>query len=194
MATALALQSAPPDVFARISELQKEQSPPPPSSSSSSARGAPVEWSSNTLTLANLRRLARTLNPSDSELAPVQAWYELARLCGVAVATDAAVLAGLEKELAAEVHCVVFGAVVRRTVFEDALEKVVGFVPRPWDGEIGLEGEKVVVVEGGDGDGVETEMEMEMAGEIATRREEKGKTGTGSGIFGRLIHTAKGRR
>ncbi|KAI1166963.1 hypothetical protein F5B18DRAFT_605047 [Nemania serpens] len=192
MATTLALQSAPPDVFARISELQKEQSP--------ASACAPVEWSSNTLTLSNLRRLARTLNPSDSELAPVQAWYELARLYGVVVATDPAVLAGLERALAGEVQCVVFGAVVRRNVFEDALERVVGLVPRRWDGEIGLEGEVVDFggeeVQGGDGEGMEMEMEDEdeMADEMAATQGEKKRTGAGSGILGRLIHTAKGRK
>ncbi|KAI1118854.1 hypothetical protein F5Y14DRAFT_182648 [Nemania sp. NC0429] len=199
MATALALQSAPPDVFARIGELQK--------SSAACPGGGPaaVEWSSNTLTLANLRRLAGTLNPSDSELAPVQVWYELARLCGVPAATDPVVLAALQRELAGQVHCVVFGAVVRRSVFEDALERVVvGFVPpRPWDGEaglggFGLEGEVEVMdlgeeeaAAGGYGHGHGHGEGIEAGVEVAARQEEKRG---GSGIFGRLIHSTKGRR
>ncbi|KAI0555410.1 hypothetical protein F4679DRAFT_523626 [Xylaria curta] len=124
MATSLALQSAPFDVFTRRSDPQ----PPAPTETEGSA----VEWKSRTLTLTNLRRLARSLNPSDSELAPVQVWFELVSLYGVAVATDAAVLRGLNRELVREVHCVQFGAAVQRDVFEDALEKVIGFLPRSW--------------------------------------------------------------
>ncbi|KAI1733878.1 hypothetical protein F4680DRAFT_440119 [Xylaria scruposa] len=124
MATSLALQSAPFDVFTRRSDPQ----PPAPTETEGSA----VEWKSRALTLTNLRRLARSLNPSDSELAPVQVWFELVSLYGVAVATDAAVLRGLNRELVREVHCVQFGAAVQRDVFEDALEKVIGFLPRSW--------------------------------------------------------------
>ncbi|KAI1757029.1 hypothetical protein F4782DRAFT_480938 [Xylaria castorea] len=125
MATSLVLQSAPFDVFARMSDPQ----PPTPTPTT---EGSAVEWRSRTLTLTNLRRLARSLNPSDSELAPVQVWFELVSLYGVAVATDAAVLRGLNRELLGEVHCVQFGAAVQRDVFENALEKVIEFLPWSW--------------------------------------------------------------
>ncbi|KAI0539667.1 hypothetical protein GGR58DRAFT_218656 [Xylaria digitata] len=125
MATSLALTNAPSAVFDRISGLQQHLS----SSTPSAAAPGPLAWSTGGLTLTNLRRLAGTLNPSDAELAPVQAWFELASLYGVAVATDGAVLEGLKRELAGEVQCVVFGAAVRRDVFEAALEKVIGFFP-----------------------------------------------------------------
>ncbi|KAF2972254.1 hypothetical protein GQX73_g1220 [Xylaria multiplex] len=128
MATSLALTNAPPDVFDRISGLQKQLSSP--TSSTAALETGPLAWSTRGLTLTNLRRLAGALNPSDAELAPVQAWFELASLYGVAIATDAAVLEELKRELAGEVKCVVFGAAVRRDVFEAALEKVIGFFPR----------------------------------------------------------------
>ncbi|KAI0858590.1 hypothetical protein F4860DRAFT_299985 [Xylaria cubensis] len=126
MATSLALQSAPFDVFARMSD------PQPPTRTTTATEGSAVEWRSRTLTLTNLRRLARSLNSSDSELAPVQVWFELVSLYGVAVATDAAVLRELNRELVGEVHCVQFGAAVQRDVFENVLEKVIGFLPWSW--------------------------------------------------------------
>ncbi len=156
MATALVLQTAPFDVFARINDLQQQLSASTSPSSHptttttttrttaaavaapSPAAGPQLAWSSRALTLTNLRRLAGTLNASDSELAPVQAWFELASLYGAAVATDAAVLEELKRELSAEVHCVMFGAAVQRDVFEAALEKVVGFLPRTWRSAAGI--------------------------------------------------------
>ncbi len=151
MATALVLQTAPFDVFARINDLQQQLSASaspsshPTTTTTTTTTAAPssaaeprLAWSSRALTLTNLRWLAGTLNASDSELAPVQAWFELASLYGAAVATDAAVLEKLKRELSAEVHCVMFGAAVQRDVFEAALEKVVGFLPRTWRSAAGI--------------------------------------------------------
>ncbi|KAI2635351.1 hypothetical protein GGS21DRAFT_77173 [Xylaria nigripes] len=115
-ATALALQSAPLEVFTHITGLQTP-SPDPPT---------PISWATSTLTLANLRHLAGTVNPTDAELAPVQAWFELASRYGVAVATDEAVLRSLTRALVPETLCVVFGAAVPREVFEEVLERVIG--------------------------------------------------------------------
>ncbi|KAI8635353.1 hypothetical protein F5Y19DRAFT_8902 [Xylariaceae sp. FL1651] len=139
-ATALALQSAPLDVFTRLDDLQQQlqQIPSPAffslgSSSSpypsSYAAAAPISWPSKGLTLSNLRHLARTLNPSDSELAPVQGWFEFLRLYGVEVATNHSVLDELKRELVKEVKCVKFGAAVQRGVFEDVLGRVMGYLP-----------------------------------------------------------------
>ncbi|KAI1120918.1 hypothetical protein F5Y10DRAFT_257420 [Nemania abortiva] len=136
-ATALALQSAPLSVFTRINDLQEYLAPSPPQEVPAIPTPIPVEWSTKALTLANLRRLAATLNLSDGELAPVQAWFELAALYGVGAATDGAVLARLRSELASEMSCVTFGAAVDRDIFEGVLERVMGFLPRSWrdDGE-----------------------------------------------------------
>ncbi|KAI1820781.1 hypothetical protein F4861DRAFT_37921 [Xylaria intraflava] len=129
MATALALQSAPLEIFARIGDVQDTPplshslSPSPPATTIDTPP-APIAWASRSLTLANLRRLAGTVNPTEAELAPVQVWFELAALHGVAVATDAAVLAALEKALAAQMRCVLFGAMVPRDMFEEALARV----------------------------------------------------------------------
>ncbi|KAI0512544.1 hypothetical protein F5B22DRAFT_648648 [Xylaria bambusicola] len=128
MATTLALQSAPNTVFEHMSESPSAHPSP------TAAGDHQLAWSTRALTLTNLRRLARTLNPSDSELAPVQAWFELASLYGVDTATNAAVLENIRRELVGKVRCVVYGAAVKRGVFEDALKKVVGFLPRSWDG------------------------------------------------------------
>jgi hypothetical protein len=140
-ATALALQSAPPEVFDQISNLQQQLYPAPsstptltpiPATPAPAPAPRPITFSSQTLTLANLRRLARTLNPSDTELAPVQVWFELVSHYGIAAATDEGVLEALKRELASEMRCVTFGAAVQRDIFEDVVEKVVGFLPRSW--------------------------------------------------------------
>ncbi|GAP83535.1 putative alanine racemase [Rosellinia necatrix] len=165
MATALVLQSAPADVFTRIADLQQHLAPaatphstttPAPAAALVPAPApvpaAAVEWPARALTLTNLRRLAGALNPSDAELAPVQAWFELAARYGTTIATDAAVLAGLRAALAPAMHCVVFGAAMHRPVFEAALERVIGFLSAaPWDGEIEIEIEGEGEGEGADG-------------------------------------------
>ncbi|KAI0430564.1 hypothetical protein F5Y09DRAFT_341497 [Xylaria sp. FL1042] len=160
MATTLALQGAPSAVFTRMNDLQQQMnnastttttttttttniSPSPSLSPATITTTAPttgeggrgrgggqLAWPSRALTLTNLRRLAGTLNASAAELAPVQAWFELASLYGVAVATDGAVLERVKRELAGEVRCVMFGAAVQRDVFEAVLKRVIGFLPR----------------------------------------------------------------
>ncbi|KAK6948164.1 hypothetical protein Daesc_009928 [Daldinia eschscholtzii] len=86
------------------------------------------------LTLSNLRGLAAVLNPhpEDSpELAPVQAWFEMARLYGgvAALLADPPRLGRLRDELAAAVECLHYGAVIRRADFEDTLHRVLGHPP-----------------------------------------------------------------
>ncbi|KAI0200152.1 hypothetical protein F4808DRAFT_170624 [Astrocystis sublimbata] len=149
MATALALQNAPMTVFSRMSDSYSSAPAQPQPQTS------PIEWQSRTLTLTNLRRLARSLNPSDSELAPVQVWFELVSLYGVEVATDADLLRRLNKELSAFLDCDFFGASLQRTAFESVLERVVGFLPRQWGvgGCIGEGGEEDMLGFGGGGGG-----------------------------------------
>ena len=144
MATTLALQSAPCSVFTRISDISSSSQASQPAPTAAAAaeedqqqQQQQLAWTSRALTLTNLRRLARTLNPSDAELAPVQVWFEVASLYGFEIATNGTVLDRLKLELAGKARCVVYGAAVRRNVFEDALMKVFGFLPRTWAGSAG---------------------------------------------------------
>ncbi|KAI1093584.1 hypothetical protein F5B19DRAFT_112302 [Rostrohypoxylon terebratum] len=82
------------------------------------------------LTLESLYNLATTLNPASCpELAPVQAWFEIARLYGGAVALNAALMDRVRAELAPSVDCLHFGAVISRAAFEGAVERVLGPIP-----------------------------------------------------------------
>ncbi|KAI0175879.1 hypothetical protein GGR52DRAFT_570858 [Hypoxylon sp. FL1284] len=98
--------------------------PSQPSTTSSAAAG---------LTLSYLRDLAAALNPAcdgkDGELAPVQAWFEMAARYGRRAVRDAAAVARLGAELAPAVGCPHFGAQIPRPVFEGALERVLGPAP-----------------------------------------------------------------
>ncbi|XDG06807.1 hypothetical protein ABKA04_006422 [Annulohypoxylon sp. FPYF3050] len=115
--------------------------PPPPSHHSpdqhhhpeNHTQTASTSSSSTTepaLTLESLYNLASTLNPADGpELAPVQAWFEIARLYGGAVALNAGLMNRVRVELAPSVDCLHFGAVMSRAAFEGAVERVLGPIP-----------------------------------------------------------------
>ena len=155
MASAIALQGAPPSVFEKMGGVKECLGLNPPSqnpdrprhqsrpSQASSLQNhvlspkapvpSPISWQAPGpaagLTLENLRQLAATLNPQDgpcSELTPVQAWFEIARLCGPAIVCDDTVMDALGRGLLDVVHCVHFGAVIQRDAFDAVLEKVVG--------------------------------------------------------------------
>lgn len=83
-----------------------------------------LSWTTTALTLRSLRGLASSLMPDDTELAPVQAWFELASRFGAARLTDSAVLDALKRELAGAVRCQHFGAVISRASFESAVSRV----------------------------------------------------------------------
>ncbi|KAI1802373.1 hypothetical protein F4811DRAFT_401169 [Daldinia bambusicola] len=127
--------------FSFNAPLPSQSHPPHPSShntttTSTSTTATITSWPTPPtpdLTLTNLHGLASVLNPSppDSdppELAPVQAWFEIARLYGgvAALLADAPRLARLRAELASAVECVHYGAVIRRADFEDVLARVLG--------------------------------------------------------------------
>lgn len=157
MASAIALQGAPPSVFEKMggvkeclglnSPSQNAAGPrhQPRPSQTGSIRGqdlppkapvpSPISWQAPGpaagLTLENLRQLAGALNPQDgpyAELTPVQAWFEIVRLCGPATACDDSVMDALRRGLLDVVHCVHFGAVIQRNAFDAVLERVVGGV------------------------------------------------------------------
>ncbi|OTA99560.1 hypothetical protein M426DRAFT_16318 [Hypoxylon sp. CI-4A] len=89
----------------------------------------PQETRDTCLTLESLHGLASTLNPPDAELAPVQAWFEIERLYGVATVLDAERMDSLRVELETDVDCLHFGAVIQRVAFEAVLERVLGPLP-----------------------------------------------------------------
>ncbi|KAI1265989.1 hypothetical protein F5Y18DRAFT_426502 [Xylariaceae sp. FL1019] len=155
-ATAIALQSAEPPILRSIDDLKKQliqqrqqatcrlsvdepsQHTNEPPTLSVLTANQQIAWPATQLTLASLGRLASLLDKPDVELAPVQAWFEIARLYGLAVATDSAILQQLRFEFGRVVKCVRFGAAVPRPVFEDILMKVMGYLPEtvipfPWE-------------------------------------------------------------
>ncbi|RYP01341.1 hypothetical protein DL764_006235 [Monosporascus ibericus] len=106
-------------------QQQQHKPPPPPIPSPISWRQRPGPAAAG-LSLGSLRRLAEVLNPPDVELAPVQAWFEIARMCGPAAVHDAALMDSLKRELVRVVRCVHFGAAIPRHAFDDAIGRVVG--------------------------------------------------------------------
>ncbi|KAI0136077.1 hypothetical protein F4776DRAFT_624274 [Hypoxylon sp. NC0597] len=106
-------------------------SPPPPLENVGAGLGLG-------LTLSSLYGLASTLIPADQELAPVQAWFEIARMYGGAAVQDAARMDAVREELAREVDCQHFGAVIQRWVFEDVVGRIFGPVPAAQAAGVGV--------------------------------------------------------
>ncbi|KAL7628857.1 hypothetical protein AAE478_000372 [Parahypoxylon ruwenzoriense] len=179
MASAIALQSAPPSAFEQITAVREQRQLhngyDSGSRGGSSNGGVLASWEIPAgdlgLTLANLYGLASALNPSrvhrhgrsqsqshtgdaqpashrghsqsvgvwdagqqeeaEEELAPVQAWFEIARRYGGPTVTNALLMDAVRAELAAAVACLHFGAAVRRGLFEDVLLRVLGVPPLP---------------------------------------------------------------
>ncbi|RYP76923.1 hypothetical protein DL771_001476 [Monosporascus sp. 5C6A] len=105
---------------------QQQQKPPPPPIPSPISWRQPPGPAAAGLSLGSLRRLAEVMNPPDVELAPVQAWFEIARACGPAAVRDIALMDFLKRELARVVRCVHFGAAIPRYAFDDVVGRVIG--------------------------------------------------------------------
>ncbi|KAH7272380.1 hypothetical protein FSOLCH5_007289 [Fusarium solani] len=84
------------------------------------------EWPSPAISLSSLHGLARSLNPGDKELTPIQAWFELAASFDKSVLLDPATLDLLSKELNGVVKCLEFGAVMEREAFKSVVGRVLG--------------------------------------------------------------------
>lgn len=84
------------------------------------------EWPSPAISLSSLHGLARSLNPGDKELTPIQAWFELAASFDKSVLLDPATLDLLSKELNGVVKCLEFGAVMEREAFKSVVSRVLG--------------------------------------------------------------------
>ncbi|KAI2618896.1 hypothetical protein GGR54DRAFT_640438 [Hypoxylon sp. NC1633] len=185
MASAIALQSAPPEAWEQLNtamaytqQQQPSSCPIPPNPATLPSKAYPTTTTTTTpfpptnppnpptvlatwhtpaspsptptpgsapgpsLTLESLHGLASTLNPADGpELAPVQAYFEIARLYGGAAVRDVARMDAVRAELARSVECLHFGAVIRRDAFEDVLARVMGPLPAVAAEEGGVEGD-----------------------------------------------------
>jgi hypothetical protein len=76
------------------------------------------------INLQSLLSLASNLNPSDLELTPVQAWFELAELYGAETVLAENVMEALKREFSGVVKCLHFGAVIERSAFESVVGRV----------------------------------------------------------------------
>ncbi|CAJ2501552.1 Uu.00g044050.m01.CDS01 [Anthostomella pinea] len=157
MASSIALQDAPTDVFERIDAVQQRlrathvDGPPKITRRqndgihTTTTTTSDISWQTTScaLTLENLHDLASTLNPPDRELAPVQAWFEIARLYGLHVAVDAPLMDAVKRAFAGVVKCLDFGAVIERDAFESVLRRVIGLPARAVVGEDEDDGQAV---------------------------------------------------
>jgi len=135
MASSLALRTAPGAVF----DAMRAQPPPPPQSPAALAArlaataeaGAattpspPIAWRASGITLHSLYGLASSVNPPDLELAPVQAWFELAARYPLDVLLRKDVADQLKRAFVGVVKCPHFGAAIERGAFESICARVV---------------------------------------------------------------------
>ena len=184
MASSVALASAPPDVFVALDEtLERVWDPHRPADrthnpipraggaddDNAAAQAAP-SWRAEGLSLRHLHGLACALNPSAEELAPVQAWFEMAAVYPTEVLLRGDVLARLRAAFAGVVRCPHYGAAIHRDAFESIVRRIVGPEVEAWqEEEEGGEGGAVagraglgsaVVLEAGAWAGEEMETEM----------------------------------
>ncbi|OAA73999.1 hypothetical protein ISF_00900 [Cordyceps fumosorosea ARSEF 2679] len=90
-------------------------------------RSAPtLRWPASTVTLDSLYGLAQSLNPGGDEVAPVQAWFELASRYPVDDLLRPDTLEALKREFKGVVRCVAFGAAMERGAFESIVLRVLG--------------------------------------------------------------------
>ncbi|ERS97978.1 hypothetical protein HMPREF1624_06150 [Sporothrix schenckii ATCC 58251] len=137
MATNLFLREAPSDVFSSIETSAKDMTafitntePENPASTANhmdahrASQG--LTWQAPDVTLQTLYGLAVSLNPiSEMELAPVQAWFELAARYPLSILLRVDILNALKREFVGVVRCLYFGAVMEREAFESVVQRVV---------------------------------------------------------------------
>lgn len=85
-----------------------------------------LQWPSSTVTLDSLHGLAKALNPGNEEVAPVQAWFELASRYPIEMLLQPLTLESLKREFKGVVRCVAFGAAMERQAFESIISRVLG--------------------------------------------------------------------
>ncbi len=131
MASSLALRTAPGTVFDQVITTKQNMRSPDPTT-----RAAPippaVSWQVSGLTLQNLYGLARSVNPSDLDITPVQAFFEWADQYPLAVLLRPDILDQLKRELIGVVKCPHFGAVIERGACESVVGRVLGPATEEW--------------------------------------------------------------
>ncbi|CAK7237121.1 hypothetical protein SEUCBS140593_009851 [Sporothrix eucalyptigena] len=137
MATNLFLREAPEDIFSSIETSAKDMTafitntePENPESTAQHMQAHQASqgltWQAPDITLQTLYGLAVSLNPiSEMELAPVQAWFELAARYPLSILLRLDVLNALKREFVGVVRCLYFGAVMERVAFESVVRRVV---------------------------------------------------------------------
>jgi hypothetical protein len=83
-----------------------------------------LSWQGSGLTLESLYGLASSVNPSDLDLAPVQAWFELAARYPPEILLRKDVEDRLKKEFVGVVKCPHYGAAIERGAFESIVARV----------------------------------------------------------------------
>ncbi|KAF6810338.1 methyltransferase domain-containing protein [Colletotrichum sojae] len=116
MASTMCMSSAPERVYRSIRRREVETQ---------------HTWEASTgagsaLSLRSLLALAKTLNPGDIELTPVQAWFELAARYGAAPLMEERIVEALKREFCGVVDCIHFGAIIERDAFESVVARVMG--------------------------------------------------------------------
>ncbi len=131
MASSLALRTAPGAVFDQVITTKQNMRSPDPTT-----RAAPippaVPWQVSGLTLQNLYGLAKSANPSDLDVTPVQAFFEWADQYPLAVLLRPDIMAQLKHELTGVIKCPHFGAVIERRACESVVERVLGPATEQW--------------------------------------------------------------
>lgn len=137
MATNFFLREAPSGVFSSIESSAKDMTafatnkePENPESTANHMQvhqaSQGLTWQAPDITLQTLFGLAVSLNPiSELELAPVQAWFELAARYPLSILLRLDVLNALKREFVGVVRCLYFGAVMERKSFESVVQRVV---------------------------------------------------------------------
>ncbi|KAJ0313800.1 hypothetical protein COL516b_000745 [Colletotrichum fioriniae] len=130
MASTLCMSSAPARVYRTI----RRGEAPTVSHTWQADTGA-----GSSLSLKSLLALAKTLNPGDIELTPVQAWFELAARYGAAALMRGNVIEALKRGFCGVVDCIHFGAIIERDAFESVVARVmeqVGVPELEWEMDI----------------------------------------------------------
>ncbi|GKT41990.1 uncharacterized protein ColSpa_02171 [Colletotrichum spaethianum] len=130
MASTMCMSSAPARVYRTIRRGEADT--------------ATHTWRADTgagsaLSLKSLLSLAKTLNPGDIELTPVQAWFELAARYGAAALMRENVIEALKREFCGVVDCIHFGAIIERDAFESVVARVmeqVGVRELEWEMDV----------------------------------------------------------
>ena len=147
MASSLALSGAPPDIFAALDGARQRVWDPcrptegtndpvaPPAGDGDAT--APPAWRAEGLSLRGLYGLACSLNPSEDELAPVQAWFEMAAWYPAELLLRDDVLTQLREAFRGVVRCPHFGAAIDRSVFESIVGRILGPEMEAWEAGLG---------------------------------------------------------